>query len=163
MLFSMSWKFWAGAKICKYLLLDPGETWKQEPYIQIFASSPRWSLEVGTIHSNIRFFAPVKLRNGDNTFKYLLSRPGGIQKRGQYIQIFASSPRWSLETGTIHSNICFLAPAQFKCGDNTFKYLLSRPGGIQKRGLYIQIFAFLSRYNLEVDSIHSLIGIFKST
>ena len=155
MLFSMSWKFWAGAKICKYLLLDPGETWKQEPYIQIFASSPRWSLEVGTIHSNIRFFAPVKLRNGDNTFKYLLSRPGGIQKRGQYIQIFASSPRWSLEAGTIHSNIRFFAPVKLRNGDNTFKYLLSRPGTVQMRGQYIQIFAFSPRWNSKAGLIHS--------
>ena len=122
MLFSMSWKFWAGAKICKYLLLDPGETWKQEPYIQIFASSPRHSSEAGTIHSNICFLTPAKLRSGDYSFKYSLLRPGGVQKWGLFIQIFAFSPRWGSEAGLIHSNICFLAPAQFKCGVYTSKY-----------------------------------------
>ena len=53
MLFSMSWKFWAGAKICKYLLLDPGETWKRRLFIQILASSPRWSLEAGLIPNEL--------------------------------------------------------------------------------------------------------------
>ena len=72
------------------------------------------------LHSNIRFFAPVKLRNGDNTFKYLLSRPGTVQMRGQYIQIFAFSPRWNSKAGLIHSNICFLVPVQSRSGLNTF-------------------------------------------
>ena len=110
MLFSMSWKFWAGTKICKYLLLEP-----------------RRNLEAGTIHTNIRFFAPVKLRSGDYSYKYSLSRPGTVQKRGLYIQIFAFSPRWSLEAGTIYSNIRFLAPVKLRSRDYTFKYLFSRP------------------------------------
>ena len=62
----------------------------------------------------------MKLRSGDYSFKYLLSRPGGIQKRGLYIQIFAFSPRWGSEAGLILSNICFLAPAQSRSGLNTF-------------------------------------------
>ena len=102
------------------------------------------NLELGRMHINIRFFAPVKLRNGDYSFKYLLSRPGTFQKRGLF-----------------HSNIRFLAPAHFRSGDYSFKYSLSRPSGVQKRGLYIQIFFFSPRHSLEVDSIHSLIGIFK--
>ena len=119
------------------------------------------NLELGRMHINIRFFAPVKLRNGDYSFKYLLSRPGTVQKRGLFIQIFAFSPRRNLEVGTIHSNIRFFAPVGFRSGDYSFKYLLSRPGGVQKRGLYIQIFVFSPRHSLEVDSIHSLIDIFK--
>ena len=62
----------------------------------------------------------MKLRSGDYSFKYLLSRPGGIQKRGLYIQIFAFSPQWGSEAGLILSNICFLAPAQSRSGLNTF-------------------------------------------
>ncbi len=119
------------------------------------------NFELGRRYVNICFLTPAKLRSGDYTFKYSLLRPGTVQMRGLFIQILASSPRHSSNAGTIHSNICFLAPVEFKSGAYTFKYLLSRPGGIQKRGLYIQIFAFLSRYDLEVDSIHSLIGIFK--
>ena len=121
------------------------------------------NFELGRRYVNICFLTPAKLRSGDYSYKYSLSRPGTVQKRGLYIQIFAFSPRHSSEAGTIHSNIRFFAPAQFRSGDYSFKYLLSRPGGIQKRGLYIQIFAFLPRYDLEVDSIHSLIGIFKYT
>ena len=96
-----------------------------------------------------------------NTYKYSLLDPGETWKRGLFIQIFASSPRHSSEAGTIHSNIRFFAPVKLRSGDYSFKYLLSRPGGIQKRGLYIQIFAFLPRHSLEVDSTHSLIDIFK--
>ena len=77
-------------------------------------------METGTIYSNIRFFAPAKLRSGDYSFKYLLSCPGTVQKRGLFIQIFAFSPRWSSKAGLIHSNICFLAPVQSRSGLNTF-------------------------------------------
>ena len=38
---------------------ENGETWKRGPYIQIFASSPRHSSNAGSIHPNIRFYAPV--------------------------------------------------------------------------------------------------------
>ena len=34
------------------------------------------NLELGRIHINIRFLAPVKLRSGDYSFKYSLLRPG---------------------------------------------------------------------------------------
>ena len=78
------------------------------------------NLELGRMHINIRFFAPVKLRNGDYSFKYSLSRPGTFQKRGLFIQIFSFSPQWGSEAGLIHSNICFLAPAQSRSGLNTF-------------------------------------------
>ena len=97
----------------------------------------------------------MKLRSGDYSFKYLLSRPGGIQKRGLYIQIFAFSPRHSSEAGTIHSNIRFFAPAKFRSGDYSFKYSLLRPGTVQKRGLFIQIFAFSPRWNSKAGLIHS--------
>ena len=103
------------------------------------------NLELGRIHINIRFFAPVKLRSGDYSFKYSLLRPGVVQKWGLFIQIFASSPRHSSEAGLIHSNICFLAPAKLRSGDYSFKYSLLRPGTVQKRGLFIQIFAFSPR------------------
>ena len=59
-------------------------------------------------------------RSGDYSFKYLLSRPSGVQKRGLYIQIFIFSPRWGSEAGLIHSNICFLAPVRSRSGLNTF-------------------------------------------
>ena len=78
------------------------------------------NLELGRIHINIRFLAPVKLRSGDYSFKYSLLRPGTVQKRGLFIQIFAFSPRWNSKAGFIHSNICFLAPAQSRSGLNTF-------------------------------------------
>jgi len=106
----------------KYSLLSPGGVQKWGLFIQIFAFSPRWNSKAGLIYSNIRFFAPVKLRSGDYSFKYSLLRPGGVQKWGLFIQIFAFSPRWGSEAGLIHSNICFLAPAQFKCGVYTSKY-----------------------------------------
>ena len=171
-------KLRSGNYIFKYSLLRPGTVQKRGLFIHIFASSPRHSSEAGTIHSNICFLAPVEFKSGAYTFKYLLSRPGETSKRGLFIQIFASSPRHSSEAGTIHSYIRFFAPAQFKCGDYSFIYSLLRPGTVQKRGLYIQIFAssprwgseaglilsnicFLARHSLEVDSIYSLIGIFK--
>ena len=111
----------------KYLLSRPGGIQKRGLYIQIFTFSPRWSLEAGTIHSNIRFFDPVKLRSGDYSFIYLLSRPGTVQMRGLFIHIFASSPRHSSEAGTIHSYIRFFAPVGFRSRAYTFKYLFSRP------------------------------------
>ena len=119
------------------------------------------NFELGRRYVNICFLTPAKLRSGDYSFKYSLLRPGEVQKWGLFIQIFASSPRHSSEEGTIHSNICFLAPVKLRSGDYSFKYLLSCPGEAQKWGLFIQIFAFSPRYDLEVDSIHSLIGIFK--
>ena len=69
----------------------------------------------------------------------------------------------NFEPGRRHINIRFLAPVKLRSGDYSFKYSLLRPGGVQKWGLFIQIFAFLPRYDLEVDSIHSLIGILKYT
>ena len=62
----------------------------------------------------------MKLRSGDYSFKYSLLRPSEASKRGLFIQIFAFSPRWGSEAGLIHSNICFLAPAQSRSGLNTF-------------------------------------------
>ena len=37
----------------------------------------------------------MKLRSGDYSFKYLLSRPGTVQMRGLYIQILVSMPPYS--------------------------------------------------------------------
>ena len=96
------------------------------------------NLELGRMHINIRFFAPVKLRNGDYSFKYSFLRPGTFQKRGLLIQIFAFSPRHISEAGTI-----------------SFKYSLSRPGTFQKRGLFIQIFSFSPQWGSEAGLIHS--------
>ena len=104
-------------------------------------------LELGRIHINIRFFAPAKLRSGDYSFKYSLLRPGTVQKRGLFIQIFASSPRHSSEAGTMHSNICFLAPVGFRSRAYTFKYLLFRPCTVQMWGLYIQILVSMPPYS----------------
>ena len=126
----------------KYSLLRPGEASKRGLFIQIFAFSPRWNSKAGLIHSNIYFLAPVKLRSGDYSFKYSLLRPGEASKRGLFIHIFAFSPRHSSNAGTIHSYIRFFAPAQFRSGDYIFKYSLLRPGGVQKQGLYFQIFVF---------------------
>ena len=105
------------------------------------------NFELERRYVNICFLTPAKLRSGDYSFKYLLSRPGGIQKRGLYIQIFAFSPRWGSEAGLIHSNIGFLAPVKLRSGDYSFKYLLSRPGTVQMRGLYIQILVSMPPYS----------------
>ena len=85
----------------------------------------------------------MKLRSGDYSFKYSLSRPGTVQMRGLFIQIFAFSPRWGSEAGLIHSNIGFLTPAQFKCGVYASKYSFLCPR-IAKTLELIQIGIFKS-------------------
>ena len=87
------------------------------------------NFELGRRYVNIGFLTPAKLRSGDYSFKYSLLRPGTVQKRGLFIQIFAFSPRWNSKAGLIHSNICFLVPVQSRSGLKTFTdshiYLLS--------------------------------------
>ena len=92
------------------------------------------------MHINICFLTPAKLRSGDYIFKYSLLSPGEAQKRGLFIQIFAFSPWWNSKAGLIHSNICFLAPAQFKCGVYTSRYSFLCPRIAKTLELYRQAY-----------------------
>ena len=105
------------------------------------------NFELGRRYVNICFLTPAKLRSGGYIFKYSLLSPSEVQKWGLFIQIFAFSPQRSLEAGTIHSNIGFFAPVKLRSGDYSFKYLLSRPGTVQMRGLYIQILVSMPPYS----------------
>ena len=56
--------------------------------------------------------------------------------------------------GRMLINIRFQTPAKLRSGDYLFKYWLLRPGEAQKRGLFIQIFAFSPRHSSNAGSIH---------
>ena len=60
----------------------------------------------------------------------------------------------NFELGRRYVNICFLTPAKLGNGDHIFKYWLLRPGEAQKRGLFIQIFAFSPLHSSNAGSIH---------
>ena len=66
----------------------------------------------------------------------------------------------NFELGRRYVNIGFLTPAKLRSGDYIFKYLLSRPGTVQMRGLFIHIFASSPRHSSEAGTIYSNIRFF---
>ena len=103
------------------------------------------------------------LRNLDRTHYADSQRTSGIRIVVSWQARLCLNKRWkcyslclgNFELGRRYVNICFLTPAKLRSGDYIFKYSLLRPGEAQKRGLFIQIFAFSPRWNSKAGLIHS--------